>query len=160
MQTSFGDISKKVISLFEIDPTKELSYRLVDNEYVPTNKDFIPENKLYITNQQDIELDIPKRCVIRLNPEDLNNFILPGNCKLKIKLECDNITYNKLLALNNVKFLLDKGVKITNIDTSKIQYTSRNFNIDSKILFEDKLREKIKLDKELESIYNEIIRNS
>lgn len=166
IQTKYSDICKKSISIITIEPPNNISKELYIENNLESN---LTKNRSYITNHERIYLNVPGRFQIDLTPEELENFVLPENCTLKIRLECGSSVFDEICKLDKIKEFKAKGVNIINIDTTKIQYTFSRTEIPNildaemennlpteKILFENRVRNRIKKELQYVELYQEL----
>lgn len=109
-----------------------------------------------------IKLNIPRKFIINLTPEELSTYIPPENIlSLKIKVHGNTDLINKIFKLKNVKKMLnDEKIKIQIIDTgfdNKIKNDDEN-RVKTQISFLDRLKLEIsKKSKEVQEIFKEKI---
>ena len=135
MQSGHGDIKKKYILILKLSKNEPLKNEPPKNE--PLKREF-----------KFVSLNVPRRFVLNLTVNELEELEVLENCTLFIKVECTNSLFSKLLELDNVKNMILNGARIKNVDPTKLKYVSSGSDIstisDTKINFIDRLENKIK----------------
>lgn len=136
IQHGMTDSGDKTISLF--------TYNLVDGKWK-------------MTEEERIDLNIPKKLKLKLTKEELLDFKLIVNASMiRIDIEIDPIEYKNLLKDSRIINLLDAGVKIKPIDT-RVRVHSNNLKLPVKMLYSKRLISSIKNSElEVQTLFEEL----
>lgn len=95
LQHAFGDRSDKTVSLFTFNPDKTFS-------------------------EERIDLKIPKKVIMKIKYEDINNTVIPENSEVKIIIEGNTSQINLSSKLSKIKEWIKNGIKVSYKDNSDI----------------------------------------
>lgn len=105
IQHSFGETSKKTISIFDFDS---------DNDYVETRVD------LGLIKKQTLNIQANESLIEEINQADKN---------LKIVMNCTNDEFKKMMKLAKTKELIKQGVKIVHKNNQQLGQIKLNKNV-------------------------------